>query len=419
VAGQSDAPTSVPPTVSGAPGSSVAPVASSDPEVSTVPLPTLDPAIARALQRIVDGSRKRIPSPGLSVAVRLADGTTWTGVSGDRQLSPPRPVEPDTVFAIASITKTFVTAAVLQLVEEGRLSLDDPLSRFVPDFPRAGRVTIRQLLGHTSGIHDYFTSPTYLRQVFADRSRGWTADQILDLAGAPYCQPGRCFHYSNTNFVLLGLVIEEVAGRPLSRVIRERLLDPLGLERTVFQPDERTPRDAAHGHLWAGGSSFVDHTLRSRVLPHRSASTVAWAAGAMASTAYDLARWAQALYAGDVVSEASRAEMLTFRRRDEYGLGTRTRDFAGYRAVGHLGGIRGYELAMWYFPEQGASIVVLSNRGIYSTDRTVRMLARSLFTRLEGSGAPPDPDASAPPVASGTPDASPVPSPSPSPSAAA
>jgi CubicO group peptidase (beta-lactamase class C family) len=119
-----------------------------------------------------------------------------------------------------------------------------------------------------------------------------------------------------------------------------------------------------------------------------AAATVAWTAGAMASTASDLARWAEALYTGRVVPPELLEQMLTFRPRDEYGLGTRTRTFAGHRAVGHLGGIRGYEHAMWHVPDLGATIVVLSNRGIYSTDRTVRMLVRRLARALRAAPHP-------------------------------
>lgn len=380
---------------------SVAPV-SPAPSGSPAPTSTFDPALAEALQEVVDASRLRIPSPGLSVAVLLDDGRLWTGVAGDRQLSPRRPVDADTVFAIASITKTFVTAAVMQLVDEGKLALDDRLSRYVPGFPRANDITIRQLLGHTSGVFDYFGNPAYAAKVFANKERSWTPREILRFVLAPYCDPGDCFRYSNANFVLLGLVVEAVTGKDLSAVIRKRLLDPLGLEHTVFQAEEPTPRNAAHGHLWGGGSTFYDQIGRSRIVPHRSAVTVAWAAGAMASTPTDLAQWAAALYGGDVVSPESLAAMLTFRKKDAYGLGTRTRTFQGHRAIGHLGGIRGFELAMWHFPEDGATIVALTNRGMFSTDKTVKLLARTLFAHLDA-----EPDGSPAPGASIVPAASP------------
>lgn len=339
---------------------------------------TIDAELGGRLQAVVDASRERIPTPGLSVAIRLPNGEIWTSVSGFATLQPEMAVTTETSFAVASISKTFVTALILQLVDEEVLRLDDPLADFVPDFPRARRITLRQLLEHKSGVFNFFEHPDYVREVFADRSQRWTFDEILDFVAAPYCAPGTCFHYSNTNFVLLGRVAEEATGRPLHTEIRERFLDPLGLERTVFQPDEPTPADAAHGHLGSSGG-FIDHTGRSRVIPHLSAVTVAWAAGAMASTPTDLVRWADALYGGEILSADLTAQMMAYRLSDEYGLGMRTRVFNERRAVGHLGGIRGFENAMWYFPDTGVTIVVSANRGMFSTDRTMRLLVRTLF----------------------------------------
>ena len=395
------APTSTRPDPWGSPSASLTESPAASPAGSAIaspvpplqPSPSIDPlgatrpfdaATVAALQKVLDAAQIHIPTPGISVAIRLTDGRTWLGVSGDRRLSPARPVDQDTVFSIASITKTFVTAVVMQLVAEGRLSLDDRLAKYLPDYPRARRITIRQLLEHTSGIANYFESAAYDRAVFSRPTRRWTVSGILALVGKPYCSPGRCFHYSNTNFVLLGQIVEQVTGQPIARVIRERLLDPLGLDRTSFQPDEPTPRDAAHGHLWGGGTTFMDQTGSGHVLPNMSAATVAWAAGAMVSNPADLARWALALYATDrVVRPDLLAQMLDFRKRDEYGLGTRTRIFNGRRAIGHGGSLRGYEDGVWYFPREGAVIVLLSNRGLYNPDERIRELARTLWKHID------------------------------------
>jgi len=320
----------------------------------------------------------RIPTPGISVAIRLPSGELWTGVAGQASIVPARPITSDTVFGVASITKTFVTALIMRLADEGGLTLDDPLSLYLPTFPRAERLTLRHLLSHTSGIYDYFTNPHYVTEVFADPSRTWTLDEILGFVGDPYCEPGTCYHYSNTNFVLLGRVAAEAGGSPLHVQIRQRFLDPLGLSHTNFQPDEPTPLDHANGHLISGGR-YVDHTGTSRVVPHRSAVTVAWAAGAMASSPTDLARWAGALYGGQVVSAETLAQMIDFQPPDGYGLGTRSTTFSGRLAAGHLGGIRGFESAMWHFLAEDVTIVVCTNRGRHSTGRTVRMLTRTLL----------------------------------------
>lgn len=348
------------------------------------------------LERIIERSPERIPAPGLTIAVRFPDGRIWSGAAGARRLSPERPMEPGTVFAIASITKTFVAARVLQLVEEGRVDLDERVARYLPGMPAARPVTVRQLLAHRSGIADYFVSDGYLESVFDDRDRAWTAEEILAWVGDPVCAPDACFHYSNSNFVILGLLIEEVTGRPLAKEIRQSLLAPAGLGGILFQPDDPTPRDAARGHLWAGGRSFYDQSGSSAVVPHRSAVTAAWAAGAMAASAPDLARWAALLYGGELLSAGSRAAMMDARDGDGYGLGTRVDRFADRRAVGHLGGIRGYVLAMWYFPESGISIVVLVNRGIASTEPTVKLVAKAVFERWGWDGRPADSPAPSP-----------------------
>ena len=355
----------------------------------------------------MDASRDRIPSPGLSVAVRLRDGTLWTGVSGDRIVTPKQKVDPDTVFSIASMTKTFVAAAILQLVDEGKLTLEDPLAKWFPDFPSASDITVRELLSHTSGIYNYFESPKYLKQVFADPNRVWTVDEILALVnGKPsYCAPGTCYWYSNTNFVLLGRIVEMVTGRALPDVLRDRFFKPLGLTNTVFQPDQPTPPDKANGYQMDSAGNYYDQTGSSRVIPTDSTASVAWAAGAMASTAHDLATWASALYDGRVLPQYLLDQMFKWQGVDHYGLGTRTEIIAGRRAVGHGGSLLGYEGEMWYFPVEGATIVMLSNRGQFDPSKTIKLLAKSLFKHIvvpppAFPPATPEPTGSAEPAAS-------------------
>src|SRR4029077_6325769 len=149
----------------------------------------------------------------------------------------------------------------------------------------------------------------------------------------------------------------------IAQVIHARLTGPLGLTHTVFQPDQPTPKDAASGYLYTDGRWF-DQTGGRSIIPHPSAVTVAWAAGAMASNASDLATWAEALYGGDVVAPDLMAQMLVFpNHHDHYGLGRHQTIFDGRRAYGHGGSLRGFQAEMWWFPREGASIVVLGNAG--------------------------------------------------------
>jgi D-alanyl-D-alanine carboxypeptidase len=371
-----------------------------------------DATLRRRLKRVADRTRQRSRVPGLAIAVRLPGGQTWTAVSGHAAFAPDRRLTADTVFAVGSITKTFVAALVLRLAEEGQLSIDDLLSTHLPDAPRADQVTLRQLLSHRSGLHNYFMSPRYSRQVFADPSRRWTYEEILRFVGSPYCAPGACYRYSNTNYVLLGRVAEVVTGQPLHALLRERFLDPLGLSRTVYQPDEPTPQDAAHG-FWAYSRGFTDHTRDQSVIPHMSAASAAGAAGAMASTAGDLARWAAALYGGSVLSRASLREMTRVLPPDGYGLGTRRRVLLGHPALGHGGSLRGFEATMWYFPRSDVAIAIVSNRGLWALDRPLVDVVRIVL------GQRPRPQASPDPSWSPLPGQSPPPSPAASPGAVA
>jgi D-alanyl-D-alanine carboxypeptidase len=351
---------------------------------------TFDGGTAAALEAVIEKRRRALRIPGMTVSLRLADGTTWNTASGLAVTDPATPAEPGTPFAIASITKTFVAALILQLAEEGALSLDDALSRYMPDYQNASRITIRHLLNHTSGIHNYFEHPRYDRLVFRDRKRVWTVDEILGLVRKPYFAPGRTIHYSNTNYVLLGVVAERVTGSSLGKEIRRRFVEPLGLQDTAFQYEEHTPGDAAHGYLLYSGG-VLDQTDGSRRVPNTSAVTVAWAAGAMVSSAPDLATWASALYGGRVVSPESVALMVDFGTVDDYGLGTRKHVFTGRTAVGHTGGIRGFSTAMWHLPAEGVTIVVLTNRGFVDPNRLTRDILRVLFRELGVPSPSPSP----------------------------
>jgi D-alanyl-D-alanine carboxypeptidase len=354
---------------------------------------SLDASTQRKLAAILERTTGKDRVAGLQAAVRLADGQTWLGSAGSAQLEPQRPVTDDTVFSIASITKTFIAALILELAQEGKLELDVPFGRYWADAPRKDTVTIRQLLSHTSGIYNYFEHPRYaqisrawLRPVsapgLASREHAWTYDEIMDLVKTGYCRAGECYHYSNTNYVILGRIAEAVGGAPLNEQLRRRFFKPLGLADTVYQPAELPPPDAAHGY-WDYGTGYSDHTRDSRLRPFEAALTVADAAGAIASTARDLSTWASKLYGGSVLASESLAQMTTMLEPGLYGLGADVAVFAGHRAYGHRGGLRGFESSMWYFPDKGVSIVLLSNQGNWLTDEPMEKLAAAVLGRAD------------------------------------
>jgi len=380
------------PTPTAVPGASPPPGAP-----TLVPLPgasaapPVSPALAGRLDRTLARAAQVFLLPGVAATVIFADGSTWTGVAGLADAAAARPVTPATPFAVASVSKTFTAALVLRYVDEGLVGLDDPLSRYLPTWPKASTVTIRELLQHTSGIPDFFANPTFEKALDRRRARAWTADEVL----ARFVPPGRVFApgtgwaYSNTNYVLLGQVAERVGGAPWAALVRRELLDPLGLSATTVQiaePPSAAPARAYRMVLGAGGKA-VPQPLGdgTDVVPFTSVVSAAGSAGAIASTTGDLARWARVLYGGGILSQATRREMLTFVRASSYGaitaygLGVSRVRFQGRYAYGHTGALAGSRAAIRYFPKDRITIAVAFNRETFSGDVVVERLAKAIF----------------------------------------
>jgi D-alanyl-D-alanine carboxypeptidase len=250
----------------------------------------------------------------------------------------------------------------LQLRDEGRLSLRDPISNWLPDYPKAQKITVRMLLNHRSGIFDYFDHPRYERLVFGRPRHKWKVGEILRLTGPRYCAPGRCYHYSNTNYVLLGKIVRKVTGESVAVSIRERFLTPLGLNDTFFQGKEPIGMVPAKGY-WATSSGWRGFADGSRYRPNTSAATVADAAGAMVSSARDISDWQDALLGGHVLSARSLRQMLAFHPWSRYGLGMREAELDGRKGIGHGGSLRGFVALMYRLPERDLDVVVLTNLG--------------------------------------------------------
>ena len=298
---------------------------------------------------------------GMAATVMSPDGT-WSGAVG--KADGVRDVRIDDQFAIASVTKSVIAAQVMQMVEAGELDLDDRAADHLPrdlDFDTNG-ATIRQLLSHLSGIPDYdpaLFNPVKQHSPSSDRQRVWTPAEMLKLVSAERFPAGDHFTYANTNYLLLGLVIEEVLGRPVADVLRDGVLDVDGTERLIYQPDEMPTEPMAMPY----GKSTAVLEKGGGYLPSLAAASVDGPAAAMASDSPSLARWWRAFCAGEIVSQASLTEMSEMARfHDEYGLGLY--DVAGYfgEAVGHTGEHIGYVAWAGCLPENGSVVVVLNNR---------------------------------------------------------
>ncbi|MEO6349439.1 MAG: serine hydrolase domain-containing protein [Candidatus Limnocylindrales bacterium] len=340
-----------------------------------------DDALAAQLQSIVDRGRTGRPMVGLGAVVTLADGSRWESGSGFTTSEATTQFSADTPTVIGSITKTFVAALILQLVEEGRLGLDDPLSRWFPSYRFASQVTVRHLLSHTSGIKDYFLHSSYDSLVYGRPTYHWTTDEILTLVRPRLnFAPGTSWSYSNSNYVFLGLIAQRVIGKPLAAVLRGRFWKPLGMSRTYFQGTDALPTDAAQGYLrrrdtWAGLAD--DSSYR----PNTSTATVAWGAGNVLSSAADIATWTRALYGGQVLTPESLGLMTTFNAAN-YGLGTQQMLVDGVAAWGHTGSLRGYTAITWHLPSAGITVTVLTNRGRISPLPLATELTRAVLAAL-------------------------------------
>jgi len=387
------------PAASTPPSPSPTPTASPTPVPTPVPTPAVPAAVAARLSKALATAKKELGLPGVEATVLFRDGSSWTGARGMADAAAGLKVQSGTPFAIGSVTKTFTAALILRDVEAGRIRLDDRLARYLPDVPNAGKVTIRQLLNHMSGIPDYFKNVKFDAVLNKSKKRVWTAEEVLEgyVRPALVFPPGSRWAYSNSNYLLLGMVAEKVGGAPWAERVREELLDPLGLASTYIQGAEApTVAPALAYRIIAGyrGPTPSARTDGSDIVPFTSVVTAAGAAGAIASTTQDMARWARALYGGDVLDPATRKQMLTFVKAygygwtTAYGLGVSRVVFQGRVSYGHTGALTGTRASIRYFPKDGVAIAVAFNREPLVGDDVVRYLARAVFPKPPASASP-------------------------------
>ena len=387
--GPSVAPSAVAPSSSPAP----TPASTAAASPSPAPAPTLDPeALGARLDARLEELRKRAAIPGVSVAIVWDDGHQWLGAAGSADIAARRPMTTGTAFALASVSKTMTAGVVLQLVGEGTLALDQPVAPFLPAYRLDARITVRMLLDHTSGLPDYFLNPKIDKPLQAKPDAAWTPARAWSYVLPKRLLPGTAWQYSNTNYLLLGELVEAVTGRSLAREIRDRLLSPLRLKTVWYQAVEKPRAEGATGYRRVakagGGIRHVAVAPPSDILPFRSVVTAAGGAGSVASTAVDAARWMGAFAGGRVLQANVQAEMLAdadatwaIGARLPYGLGIEVVSLDGRRALGHSGRYLGFRNVVLYVPEAGLSIAVLTNQGTYDPAKIATMLMRIVAPR--------------------------------------
>jgi D-alanyl-D-alanine carboxypeptidase len=324
-----------------------------------------DAAAGAKLQATLDRVRRQQQIPGAEAAVVFPDGHVWAGESGLADLRTRDPVRPDTLFAIGSVTKTFIAALVLSLAQDGKLSLDDRLSRWVPSFPDSRHITLRQLLNHTSGTSDFVRDGGFQAE---QRRRGvdavWTPQLTLRYAPEALARPGERWIYSNTNYVLLGLVIERATHSTVARQLHRRLLPRATFDRMLLQGDERPRGAAAVGYMQRDADPELDPSPNNPYVPSTAEATVAWTSGGMLANATELARAGDALFRGRLVDAASLRAMTRWVKAlvpPQYGLGLERDRIAGAEVWGHSGDIDGFHADLWYVPSEHVTVATLGN----------------------------------------------------------
>ena len=295
-------------------------------------------------------------SPGMAVLLARGDEVLYRGACGSANLELGVPLSADQVFRIGSVTKQFAAAAALKLAEAGKLSLDDPLTKFVPGYPGGDKVSVRMLLNHTSGIRSYTDVPGVMDgpQIKLDLTTAALIDSFK--AEKPDFAPGEGWHYNNSGYVLLGAVIEAASGKPWHVYMDEAFFKPLGMRHTRYgnQHDRMIP-----GHV-DGYSRKDDAWARAGYL----SMTQPHAAGALVSTVDDLLKWNRALHEGKLLQDASYRAMITPVGKavdSNYGFGISTGTLRGVPQLQHGGGIHGFSSYLLYIPGSDVSAAVLYN----------------------------------------------------------
>jgi D-alanyl-D-alanine carboxypeptidase len=330
---------------------------------------TLDPTRAASLQSALDVDVNRLDLPGIQAAIQTADGQTWYSVSGTADRQRRIPLRRDHILRIGSTTKTFTAVLILQLVEEAKLSLDDPLARWFPDFSNAQQVTVRDLLTHRSGIYEILENPAVRFSLFFPR-KTWQPQELVSIATqeTPHAQGE--YYYSNTNYILLGLIAERVTGQDATTLYRQQILSPLGLRNTHFVPYEPAPQTLISGY----DRDMIPLPGLYELTPASvSAATAAYTSGAMVSTAEDLIKFYDGLFSGKLLTPTSLDAITTFYdARDPgtpqltgYGLGLFRLDIDGEEVWASLGEFIGSMTMATYSPSKHDVAAIIGNLSLF------------------------------------------------------
>lgn len=319
----------------------------------------LTPAVTGQLDQAVGRVLHQAGVPGVLVGLWIPGNGSYVRSFGVADKSTKTPMSTGLNMRIGSETKTFTVTALLQLADQGKVALDDPISKYLPGVPRGDQITLRQLADMRSGLYSYTSDPDFQNAFFAAPTQEFTPQQLLGYSfkHPPVFPPGTKFQYSNTNAVLLGLVVEKVSGQSLAGYLQQHILTPSHLGHTLFPSSAEFPAPHAHG--------YTDQTPNGQVADATEWNpSWGWAAGAMISNLTDLQAWGPILAMGTLLKPATQAQRLrtlpTGMPGTGYGLGV----FYVNGWIGHNGSLPGYQSLTVYLPPVKATLVILANTDI-------------------------------------------------------
>jgi D-alanyl-D-alanine carboxypeptidase len=297
---------------------------------------------------------RNAPSMGATIAVVRGSDTLYLKGIGLQDSAHGLPATATTVYRIGSITKQFTSAGIMRLVEQGRIALTDPLTKYLPEYQQWKAVTIRELLNHTSGIHSYTSNPAWARTwnepLTPAQIVAFVATDTFDFA------PGSNYRYNNTGYVLLGMVLDKVTGHPYPQLVEESMFTPLGMHTAAYCPSR--PTDARYA---VGYDKDGNHTKAATYLD----MTHPYSAGALCMSVPDFLLWQSALTSGKVVSPTSYALMTrgdsAGGKPTQYGFGLSPSTLGTHRLVTHGGDVHGFSAAQLWFPDDSLRVVVFTN----------------------------------------------------------
>jgi len=305
-----------------------------------------NPQLSDALQKALEEAKGILKTDNISASLYISDRCYWEGAAGATVQDPDIPVNSNMIYGFGSITKTFVAGLVLQLAEEKKLTLDDPLGNWLPHYTNIdANITVRQLLNHGSGLSGYYGSKRYWSDIESNPDRVWLPEETFKYERTPQGSGSDILYYSNTNYILLGMIIEAITGNSLAQELQSRITGPLQLDSTYL------PMQDFDFERWANSTKLSSARFSS-----------AWAAGAIASTARDIAKWSHTLYSGNFLQPASlEAMLLTEPRRlagqdIPMGLGVWKLEKDAKIAWGHGGRFKPFLSATFYIPELNLSV---------------------------------------------------------------